>query len=83
MSKPVPSTAKQVQKIYRFALYGRRNSGKTCILASLAMARIAHPDGLSCTLIDPPKYCAGTGNRSDTPIARGACRRVRPWQGVA
>jgi len=45
------------KKVYRLALYGRRNSGKTCILAALAMERVAHPDGLACTWLDTrPKY---------------------------
>jgi hypothetical protein len=35
-------------KVYRFALYGRPSSGKTCYLAALAMDHGAHPDGLTC-----------------------------------
>jgi len=33
---------------YRFVLYGRVNSGKTCLLAALAMAREPHPAGFAC-----------------------------------
>jgi hypothetical protein len=40
------------QKIYRFALYGFRASGKTCILASMGTARRANPKGYSCTWIE-------------------------------
>jgi hypothetical protein len=54
MTPPPNATAANQKKVYRFALYGRRNSGKTCILASLAMERVAHPDGLSCTWLDTP-----------------------------
>lgn len=48
------STISNQKKVYRFALYGRRNSGKTCILAALAMERVAHPEGLSCVWLDAP-----------------------------
>ncbi len=42
-------------KLYRFAVYGRSNSGKTCLLTALAMARVPHPERLSCAwLPDPP-----------------------------
>jgi hypothetical protein len=43
-----------LEKVYRLALYGRRNAGKTCILTALAMPRYAHPRGYSCTWIDNP-----------------------------
>jgi len=43
-----PQTRKN-KKVYRIALYGASGSGKTCILAALAMDRLPHPEGLSCT----------------------------------
>ncbi|MCK4838835.1 MAG: hypothetical protein KAS94_08520 [Desulfobulbaceae bacterium] len=42
------------QKAYRFAVYGRAASGKTCILAALAMKCIAHPSKFTCTWILEP-----------------------------
>ena len=48
-------------KKYHIALYGLSSSGKTCLLAALAMPRISHPLGYSC--VDMPttgkKYEAG------------------------
>ncbi|MCK5719462.1 MAG: hypothetical protein KAH84_05855, partial [Thiomargarita sp.] len=40
---------KQAKKVYRFGLYGLSASGKTCMLAALAMPRYPHPSGYSCT----------------------------------
>lgn len=40
---------KQTTKVYRLALYGLPNSGKTCILAALAMPRDPHPLRYNCT----------------------------------
>ena len=37
------------KKVYRLALYGLSASGKTCMLAALAMPRYPHPLGYSCT----------------------------------
>jgi hypothetical protein len=37
------------KKVYRLALYGLPNSGKTCILAALAMPRDPHPLRYNCT----------------------------------
>jgi len=50
MATPKPRST----KIYRFALFGRRNAGKTCILAALAMERLANPKQFACTWIDRP-----------------------------
>lgn len=38
--------------VYKLALYGRPNSGKTCILAALGMSRLPHPHGLNCIWIN-------------------------------
>ena len=55
--------ASQRRKVYRFGLYGRAGSGKTCLLAALAMQRIAHPNQLSCTWIpQPPDLPPPTGD---------------------
>jgi len=37
------------KKVYRLALYGLSASGKTCMLAALAMPRYPHPLGYTCT----------------------------------
>jgi hypothetical protein len=42
------------RKVYRIGLYGRRNSGKTCILAALAMPREKNPEGLTCDWLGMP-----------------------------
>jgi len=46
------------ERLFRFALYGRANAGKTCILATLAMPHVA-TEGLSCvwrgTAADAPR----------------------------
>lgn len=42
------SSPRKNKKVYRIALYGHSGSGKTCILAALAMERLPHPNGLSC-----------------------------------
>jgi len=38
----------KTKKVYRLALYGLPGSGKTCLLAALAMPRLPHPLGHSC-----------------------------------
>ena len=38
----------KLKKIYRFALYGLSTSGKTSLLAALAMPRYPHPLGYTC-----------------------------------
>ncbi len=43
-----------VTKIYRLALYGRKSSGKTCILAALAMDRVLNQEGFTCTWLRQP-----------------------------
>ena len=66
------ATAANQRKVYRLALYGGRSSGKTCILAALAMPRVAHPDGLSCTWLDAPYKGANPsgelGNQSEDEV---------------
>ena len=39
---------KKFKKVYRFALYGLSTSGKTSLLAALAMPRYPHPLGYTC-----------------------------------
>ncbi|MEJ7638434.1 MAG: hypothetical protein WKF75_10790, partial [Singulisphaera sp.] len=46
MSRHAPRT-------FRLALYGRSGSGKTCILAALAMPLAPHPRGTTCTRLYP------------------------------
>ena len=49
----VPTLGPDGRHVYRLALYGRKNSGKSCILAALAMGieRVPHPDGLGCVWV--------------------------------
>ncbi len=51
-------------KIYKFALYGRAASGKTCILAALAMKRTAHQQGYTCTWLPAPE-ASGKNKKDD------------------
>ena len=46
MSRHAPRT-------FRLALYGRSGSGKTCILAAMAMPLAPHPRGATCTRLYP------------------------------
>lgn len=39
---------RNVEKFYRFALYGRSGSGKTCFLSTMAMGAVGHSRGLTC-----------------------------------
>jgi putative heme iron utilization protein len=41
------------KKVYRLALYGLPASGKTCMLAALAMPRYPHPLGYTCIWLPP------------------------------
>ena len=45
---PTPPTN---ARYYRFGLCGLTGGGKTCLLAALAMPRVAHPAGLTATLL--------------------------------
>jgi len=47
--------SKQPKKVYRLAVYGLSASGKTCVLAALAMSRDPHPLQYSCTQIPASK----------------------------
>ncbi|TGO03327.1 hypothetical protein PN36_08205 [Candidatus Thiomargarita nelsonii] len=49
---------KKPTKVYRFALYGLSASGKTCLLAALAMPRYPHALGYSCTWLPGSKQDA-------------------------
>ena len=59
-------------KIRRFAVYGRRSSGKTCILTALGMFRITNPNGYSSLWISDHENCpdvSGASNvASDDPL---------------
>ncbi len=62
------------RKVYRFALFGGTESGKTCLLAALGLTRPPHPEGHSCTRIGeletppPAGHWAGWDLRGD-PVA--------------
>ncbi|KOR31198.1 hypothetical protein TI04_02060 [Achromatium sp. WMS2] len=48
--KPTPAAVPPPnQRIYKMALYGRSGSGKTCLMAALAMDRYSNPSGFEAT----------------------------------
>ena len=49
--------------IYRFALYGLSGSGKTCVIAAMAMSHRDQPNGVTCTFLDDLDAL----NASDSP----------------
>jgi hypothetical protein len=53
MSAVAPSPPNAKRHVYKLALYGRKNSGKSCILAALALGleRVPNPDGLGCVWV--------------------------------
>lgn len=52
---PTPGlpTTEATPGVYRFALYGRSGSGKTCMLGAMAAGAIGHPGGMTCELLPP------------------------------
>lgn len=61
------SMNKVSEKVYRLGLYGRSNSGKTCILAALSMPRTPHPKGYTCTWrpVDAPAPKTSEGKHDE------------------
>src|ERR1700722_4647877 len=63
------------QRVYRFALYGLSEAGKTCLLAALNLARERNPAGYTCcrisTLPDvrPPPGQPGDWDVKTDPVA--------------
>jgi GTPase SAR1 family protein len=57
---------KKSKKVYRIALYGLSSSGKTCLLAALAMPRYPHALGYTCIWraieVNKPKHEVGKHN---------------------
>jgi len=49
MSNLITATDKNT---YKFALFGIKSSGKTCILSVLALPRVSNPKGFTCTWIE-------------------------------
>ncbi|MHB1035013.1 MAG: hypothetical protein ACYC35_15235 [Pirellulales bacterium] len=68
----------QAGKVYQFALFGRPASGKTCLLAALAMPRIPHPQGYTCVRL-PVEVARPTGNPADWPDDD---RAAAAWRGA-
>jgi hypothetical protein len=70
--------------IYQIVAYGRPNSGKTCMLAALAMARDAHPDGYATvwvhdeTTIPKPSGERNSWDQQDPAVARFLGRERLP-----
>jgi hypothetical protein len=59
-------------KLRKLAVYGRRSSGKTCILTALAMSRLANPRGYSCQWIsdhaNSPEVASDASLAADDPL---------------
>ncbi|MFM7059223.1 MAG: hypothetical protein ACKO2P_20105 [Planctomycetota bacterium] len=59
-------------KLRKLAVYGRRSSGKTCILTALAMSRLANPRGYSCQWIsdhaNSPQVASDASLAADDPL---------------
>ncbi|MEI7687727.1 MAG: hypothetical protein WCL32_22200, partial [Planctomycetota bacterium] len=75
MATPTPRRT----KTYRFALFGRRNAGKTCILAALAMERLANPKQFACTWIDRPGPNLLASLRATDPGAADGFTLGKKW----
>src|SRR5262245_7455769 len=58
-------------QLYRFALYGRAGSGKTCILAALSLPHTVHPDGLTCDWVPDPPDTAQLDEERKSAYRRG------------
>lgn len=62
--------------VYRYALYGRAKSGKTCYLTALAMGRLRNPKGYNCDWLNTATHCPkpegpeGAWDHSDPNVAR-------------
>lgn len=77
--------SKQKSKhIYQVVTYGRPSSGKTCLLAALAMPRGVHPEGYDAiwvrdeTTIPKPAGDRNSWNQSDPAVARFLGRERLP-----
>lgn len=62
-------------KFYRFAFYGRSDSGKTCVLATMAMGAVGHPRRLACerlpVVLPKPGDSNPTGNEEAAALHVG------------
>ena len=72
------------KRMYRFALYGRTHSGKTCMLASLAAGAVGHPDGLTCERmpVTVPKPDPVTVAEPDGGEPSEHARTPQEWEAV-
>lgn len=68
------------QKIYRFAMFGRTASGKTCILAALSMSRYPNIHKYTCTRV-PLETQAPVGDSSSWSIQdrEASLHRGKQW----
>ena len=62
---PAPHTPGS-DPVYRFILYGRAKSGKTCYLAALAMAHELNPKGYTCDWLNTASHCPRPGGARET-----------------
>ena len=67
------------QKIYRLAVYGGTASGKTCILAALAMNRTRHPKGYTGEWPPVPQTPPGARGRKAITAEGSAYARGKEW----
>lgn len=72
------SQSKHPKKIYRLAVYGLSASGKTCVLAALAMPRHAHPLGHTCTW-RPIEMPAAKGQHNQPDGRAISLQRNKEW----
>ncbi len=74
--------SKQPKKVYRLAVYGLSASGKTCVLAALAMPRDPHPLGHTCTW--RPIEVPVTKGKKNKPDERAVTlQRNKDWMAQA
>lgn len=72
------------RSIYRFALYGRTESGKTCLLATIAMGAIGHPGDLTCerlpvTVPKPKAVTNESASQSKAQCEAAALHEGKEW----
>lgn len=65
--------------IFKFALFGIRGSGKTCILSALALPRYSNPKGYTCTWIENLSEVKSSIGSSDKNIIENSFIEGSNW----